>query len=390
MNTHILIVDATTLRLHLEHGFIGTGKQEDKVDFNNSANTGHGPQTENVLVSMMADGSRMRRGDQVIFYLQESAKPRVSEGKFFGVFRTRENGVFLDDNTDGQFLRAELGKSLTFRALIEPDTVYAEGVTEWEALDEIRNIAAPYQMLWSLIYRKLRGNRGNTMITPYEAERLVHLIRNKNGRQRLATAGHSVSFNTENQRIVVQNGQPQRYAGRQIAINILPRLEAKYNLNRAFEAHLQAYITQRLGRGLNVSLDNSIINAVPVEWLGNEVSCGVGMQRIDVMAEVNIDGQRMLVPTELKAGTAEAKNARQIQRYVDWIEQYYLPNRPSDIRPVLVAKVPTQRQRNGPKFNDFIQSVRQFNRDNPNIHPLTYVEFELRNGDLHFQRVQLQ
>ena len=64
--------------------------------------------------------------------------------------------------------------------MLKPYKVYPKGVSEWEALDEIKNITSPYQMLWSLIYRKLKGNRGNTMITLYESERLISLIRNKN------------------------------------------------------------------------------------------------------------------------------------------------------------------------------------------------------------------
>jgi len=53
------------------------------------------------------------------------------------------------------------------------------GVTEWEALDAIRDIQTPYQMIWSLIYRKLTANRGNTMITIYENQRLTELIQIK-------------------------------------------------------------------------------------------------------------------------------------------------------------------------------------------------------------------
>lgn len=87
--------------------------------------------------------------------------------------------MFLDNNDDKQFLKDELKKSLTFRCFIEPCEVYAEGVTEWEALDEIKDIISPNQMLWSLIYRKLKGNRGNTMITMYESDRLINLIRKK-------------------------------------------------------------------------------------------------------------------------------------------------------------------------------------------------------------------
>jgi len=69
--------------------------------------------------------------------------------------------------------------------MIEPYKVYPIGVTEWEALDEIKYIQSPNQMLWSLIYRKLRANRGNTMITIYESERLIKLIKDKNNSKTL-------------------------------------------------------------------------------------------------------------------------------------------------------------------------------------------------------------
>ncbi|PJE81157.1 hypothetical protein COU58_03995 [Candidatus Pacearchaeota archaeon CG10_big_fil_rev_8_21_14_0_10_32_42] len=47
-------------------------------------------------------------------------------------------------------------KSLTFRVLLEPYEVYAQGVTEWEALDEIKLIQFPNQMLWSLFIENKR------------------------------------------------------------------------------------------------------------------------------------------------------------------------------------------------------------------------------------------
>ena len=385
MNTHVLIVDQRTLQIHLQYGFVGTGKGVDRIDFNNNVDTAHRGGTENILASMMADGLRMREGDQIIFYLQQPGAG--TEGKFFGVFRTVEDGIFIDDNDGEQYLQGELEKSLTCRALIEPAVVYQEGVTEWEALDEIRNIVSPYQMLWSLIYRKLKGNRGNTMITPYEAERLTQLIRHKNNRQALEIGEGSLSFNPITQRIVVLREDPPEYHGRWDAVNVLPRLMAKYNLGRAFEPHLQAYITQHLGLGVNASLDEAVLDNAPVGWLGNEVSCGVGMQRIDVMAEVDAAGQRTLVPMELKAVVPEEANTRQLQRYVDWIEQYYLPNRISDIRPVLVAGATTAQQRANQRFRAFAASVGAFNEANPNHDPLRYVEFEPRGGDLRFYRV---
>lgn len=388
MTTHVLIVDATTFPLHLEHLFVGTGARDNRVDFNNAAATALPPARENNLVAMIADGGRIRQGDSIIFYLQQNLGQRISEGKFFGVFQARHDGVFLDDNDGRQYLIDRLGKSLTFRTLIEPATVYAEGVTEWEALDEIRNIQSPLQMLWSLIYRKLKGNRGNTMITPYEAERLIRLIRSKNGRQALAVQNQSLSFDQADQRIITRDAAKPRYAGRQVELNLLPRLTAKYQAGQVFESHLQACITQSLGRGINPSLDAALLDGSEVEWLGNEVSCGVGMQRIDVMASTGAGLERTLIPVELKAVAATAENLPQIQRYIDWIEQYYIPNRPSDIQPVLVAKGAANRT--SAAFRGFVQAAADFNRANANrTYPLKYVEFALNAGDLRFEEVAL-
>ena len=244
MTTHVFIVDSTTFKIHLEYLFAGTGAKNNKVDFNSpSTSTCLHSTTKNMLVNMIADGSRVRRGDQIIFYFQQNFTNKIFEGKFFGIFKAKHNWSFLDNNDDRQYLKSELQKSLTFRTLIEPYRVYAEGVTEWEALDEIKNINSPNQMLWSLIYRKLKGNRGNTMITIYEAERLTQLIRNKNKKTELNCQNTGVSFDLEKGKIVCLD-QKSPYAGiRQEELNLLPRLIAKYQVGQKFESHLQAYIT---------------------------------------------------------------------------------------------------------------------------------------------------
>ena len=388
MTTHVFIVDATTFKLHLEYLFAGTGARDAAVDFNNAGSTTLAAQSENNLVAMIADGCRIRRGDSVIFYLQQNYGQSIFEGKFYGVFNAAQDWAFLDDNDSQQYLKSELGKSLTFRTLIEPAAVYAEGVTEWEALDEIKNIASPHQMLWSLIYRKLKGNRGNTMITIYEAERLAHLIRSKNRRREIELGNRSLSFDADTQRIIAVRSRQVAYQGRQVGINLLPRLIAKYQNNRAFEAHLQAHITKIIGKGINASLDNALIGRAKIEWLGNEVSCGVGMQRIDIMASVVTREHRILIPVELKAVEAKAENFVQIQRYVDWITQYYIPNRPSDIQPVLIAKRTTAKASGA--FREFAAAKRAFDRTNRRIaYPVKYIEFYLNGDDLTFEEVAL-
>jgi len=381
--THVFIVDTNTFKYHLEYLFAGTGAKDNIIDFNNNPNTSLNHTTENNLVGMIADSQRIRKGDFVIFYLQQNYSEKVWEGKFYGIFKAKEDLSFLDNNDSNQFLKHELIKSLTFRTLLEPCEVYAKGVTEWEALDEIKHIQSPNQMLWSLIYRKLKGNRGNTMITIYESERLFKLLRDKNNRQTLS--GQKFTFNIQTQEIK-QDNTTRNYTGRKEPINILPRLINKYTNNKAFESHLQAYIVQNIGRKTNQSLDHCLLNSLTLEWLGNEVSCGVGMQRIDVMLSLNDTNRRIVVPIELKAVEASTENIIQIQRYVDWLEQYYIPNRISDIQPVLISKKISKKT--SINYENIIESFKKFNQMNSRCLPIKFVEYELEDNNLKFQEIK--
>ena len=375
--THVFIVDTNTFKYHLEYMFAGTGAKEHSIDFNNSLTTnlysGRKSKIEDNLVGMIADLNRIRVGDNVLFYLQQNFSKGIKEGKFYGIFKVKNRIGFLDNNDANQFLKTQLQKSLTFRILIEPSDVYSEGVTEWEALDEISNIQAPNQMLWSLIYRKLKGNRGNTMITIYEFEKLKQLIRNKN--QRTTLQGNNFTFNIQSQKIesVQHNNQ---YLGRQTNINILPRLINKYSRRLQFETHLQAYILQNLA-GINI-FQNEVI-----EWVGNEVSCGVGMQKIDIMLSILRDGNKVCVPIELKSTEAYLEITKQVQRYVDWLRQYYLPNRPSDLEPIIIS-----RQIQNKTTQNYLALVQEFNNFNAqNNLRLRYIEFNVINQNINFQEV---
>ena len=380
--THVFIVDTNTFKYHLEYLFAGTGAKDSFIDFNNNPNTSLNHTTENNLVGMIADSQRIRKGDFVIFYLQQNYSEKVWEGKFYGIFKAKEDLSFLDNNDSNQFLRQGLIKSLTFRTLLKPFEIYAKGVTEWEALDEIKHIQSPNQMLWSLIYRKLKGNRGNTMITIYESERLFKLLRDKNNRQTLT--GQKLTFDVQTQEIK-QDNNLHNYIGRKEILNILPRLIKKYRDNKAFETHLQAYVVQNIGRGTNKSLDKNLLNGLSFEWLGNEVSCGVGMQRIDVMLSLIKGNIKIVLPIELKSIEASTDNIIQIQRYVDWLEQYYIPNRISDIQPVLISKKIINKSSDN--YRRIIESFKQFNKKNNRCMPIKYIEYELEENNLKFQEI---
>ncbi len=373
MTTHVFIVDINTFKYHLEYMFAGTGARNYTIDFNDNENTNMHYAAENNLVSLIADIKRIKIGDFVIFYLQQNIKEGVKEGKFFGIFKIISS-AFLDNNDDEQFLKTQLRKSLTFRIKIEPWQVYPKGISEWESLDEIKNISSPYQMLWSLIYRKLKGNRGNTMITIYESDRLIKLIRDKNFRNYLEH--ENFTFDQERQEIIESNEQ-HLYSGREININIFPRLRKKYQKEQQFETHLQAYILENI---------NEIFEDYNIEFLGNEVSCGVGMQRIDILfSALCNDGAHLIVPVELKSTEVYPDIIYQIQRYVDWLEQYYIPNCPnSNILPIIICR---SCDKNSPNFLNFQNKVQEFNDTNLNILNLQYFEFDVLIERLTFERI---
>ena len=380
-NTHVFVVDETTFKYHLEYMFAGTGSKDATIDFNGKVKSKLHYSQENSLVAMMADGMRIRKGDYVIFYLQASRK---HEGKFYGVFETIDNGIFLDNNDKKQYLRKELEKSLTFRTLIRPieNCVYAQGVTEWEALDDISNISTPSGMIWSLIYRKLKGNRGNTMITLYECSHLTDLIAKVNNRNHLVIKkNHGLTYNEESRCIEVTD-KINTYRGRKESINILPRLINKFNRNQAYEVFLQMYITQNIGLGTNKTLDKVFdTKEMKIEWIGNEVPCGVGMQRIDILLASKSKTDNIVRPIELKAVEAHIANIRQIKRYMNWLEQYYNPNLRSAIQPVLLCK------KGRPLSTELKDEIKALNYEYKSL-PLMYIEHYVEKNDIIFERVE--
>ncbi len=95
--THVFIVDTNTFKYRLEYLFAGTGAKDSYIDFNNKPTTKLNHTTENNLVGMIADAQRIRKGDFIIFYLQQNFTENVREGKFYGIFKAKEDFSFLDN-----------------------------------------------------------------------------------------------------------------------------------------------------------------------------------------------------------------------------------------------------------------------------------------------------
>ena len=306
--THVFIVNDQTFKYHLEYMFAGTGADSRFPVFLKDAPEDCHYSTERNLVGMIADISRLEVGDEVIFYLTGCTK-------FYGFFRVRER-AFAD--IDGTYLRYELGKALTFRVLLEPvdGEVFAKGVTEHECLDSLEGISKPSEMCWSLIYRKLKGNRGCTAIFDYEAVRIKELIRKKNAGRSLP--GSAFSFDGYE---IITIDERHDYSGPRESIAIKERLLKKANADNAFEAHLQAHLMQEPER------IKSLLSLPERCWLANEVSCGVGMQRIDIMAISERNNTVELTVIELKHASPHTDIIDyQLPWYVQWCADYVVPN----------------------------------------------------------------
>ena len=152
----------------------------------------------------------------------------------------------------------------------------------------------------------------------------------------------------------------------QETINILPRLIQKYCEGKQFETHLQAYVLQNI-ENLAMFVGQNI------EWIGNEVSCGVGMQRIDITLSINGES-RKVIPIELKSVCAYANITKQVQRYIDWIEQYYVPTRESEIEPMIISREITNKTSD--EYLALRAELNSFNADNETL-KLRYVEFSI-------------
>ena len=381
MNIHVFVVNQITFKQHLEYMFSGTGAKNRMSLFLEKSDIKFQPTTERNLVGMIADISRIRPDDKIIFYLQATVN---NPGMFFGIFKAK-SAAFFDENDNKNYLSDELGKGLSYRIEIEADTVYSYGITEHEYLDDLTGKEAPYELCWSLIYRKLKGNRGCTMITPYEFEDLLCKIKKKNQDNQLKGAGFT--FDEGEVRIITAKGTKQ-YNGRRKSLDIKPRLLYKAGKKNAFETHLQAYVMQKYDDGILKKLLLPLGNGSA--WVGNEVACGVGMQKIDTLIIEQNDEEIHVKVVELKDEEPyEYILSHQLRWYLQWVSQYIVPNLLKYKKPVVIHPCILARKTDNIDIIEKIRSVDLINSSiqNVSIAATEYIAFDIVNNDITFEKV---
>lgn len=350
MTTHVFIVDENTFPIHLEYMFAGTGAQEKEQH-----------------ISLLADIKRVRPNDKVIFYLLKVG--------FYGIFKIKNFDPLVFHHPD--YLIDKLNKKLIYRTLIEPLEVYELPVNEWIALDSLPS--NPKDILWSLIYRKLRGNRGCTPITPEESDRLIDLIKKANNGKFLNFI--SYSWDNETQKIVRCKDKSEYNITKARKIEVFPFLKEKILENHAFEVELQAYFMENAG---NDKLKEIIGNKNEIIWLGNEVACGIGMQKIDVFSIVQkLTGKEFRI-IELKDEIVKLNIVSQLERYIKWVKDYLHGTTNKNIQPIVVSK--KIKRISEINRRELKYSFTNFNKLGISLN-LKYFEYELIDNDLIFQEI---
>lgn len=309
--THLFIVNCKTFKVHLEYLFAGTGASDVSTDFIFDSSIKIHTQDEKRSIGMITDVSRIRKGDKIIFFV-------TGISKFYGIFEAASE-LFIDPNDDNNYLYNELGKILTYRILIKPFKVFEKGLSEYDFLDSLEGLNYPDEICWSLIYRKLGGNRGCTMITDQEFELFQKRISVNN----TILNSNYYSFN-ESARIIVPCEIAHEYCGRQ-NISFFKSLKqnaiTKYKNKKAFEHYIQYFCINSLKTPNCCLLQPNL----PLVWIGNEVMCSVGEHRIDALAIQESNDFIHITLIEMKDEKINDYIYWQIYNYLKWIKDYITP-----------------------------------------------------------------
>lgn len=84
--------------------------KDDFIDFNNKPASNLPYSTENKLMSMIADSQRIRKGDLIYFYLQQNYSNKIYKGKFYGLFKAKQDLSLNSDCLPIKYIEYEIDK----------------------------------------------------------------------------------------------------------------------------------------------------------------------------------------------------------------------------------------------------------------------------------------
>jgi len=212
----------------------------------------------------------------------------------------------------------------------------------------------------------MKAKRGNTMLFPWEVERLISLIKDENNGQHLS--GQHFTFDVQNYNIFQGNCTRTHNIGTPVQIQL--------NDVKNSETHFQAYILQNLSIGSKTFLPQ--ILGKNIVWIGNEVFAGSGMQKIDILTIEKIDETeyiyRIIELKHPKSGIGVSSAPMQLEYYINWAREdiggHIIGGRRFNIKPILLSFT---RQFNSIP-NSVISQIRSLNKisSSPEIWEMDY------------------
>lgn len=352
-NYHLFVVDEKSLEYHIKYGFVGTGSTND-----------------NFNIGIWKDIERLKIGDKIIFYTQ-------SIKCFYGVFEVSSNPFF--ENSNPPYLqnpnelyivnnkRNSNGEPvlLRYRALIKPYKVFQFGISEFDLIDILPKETK--DVLWSIIYRKLLGGRGNSPLFPIEYEKIILKLNEINNNGFLV--GEALEF--ENKQIILSENSHLYTGSTNRNVNTVQKI-----LDNDYSEHdIHALLLEKTP---------SFIFGVNIKWIGNEVYSGAAMQAIDLMSINEIDSNKTFNIIEVKKVVIPHRITNQISKYIEWVKGRFDINNPiQSLQPIIIGLASTQTQKI--KRRNEIVNFNQANHSKPII----YFEYYTSNSDIIFNQIDL-
>lgn len=240
----------------------------------------------------------------------------------------------------------------------------------------------------------MKGWRGCTPINLQESENLIKLLEKANESKKplRLNAGESFTYKDDIQQIIKIDKTFSYSKAPAKTENVLKEMINLDKENKAFENRLQIYFCENVGK--LKTLEPISGKSKDIIWIGNEVYCGFGMQKIDIFTILSDERENKtfnLIELKCKPACPEVKS--QLKRYADWALSYIKGAINTNIQPVLVTrKVKTGYKKNGTPYKDQIQrdntkkALTELNALNIS-QKIKWFEFDFINNEIVFENV---
>ncbi len=292
-------------------------------------------------------------------------EPMLRDG-FYGTFTVLEEPYLMQysqayekaKNVYGReiFSGNVINNYLWMRVKVKPKMLFPNPVSEFELLDDFSDEIVS----WTLIYRKLFGERSCTAIPPIEEQKILRLIRTKNP---ALTGVERLEYPALQNRIMtmIQSGGVEfvfepawdndKVEGASPISTYIRNLNNSSGANLLSESLLEANVLYDLtnlanpARSLNPNVKEKLAGVVnypeeKVIWVGNQVVCSAGNSKSDI---VSFHGTpEDITPTsisvfELKNVALTPADVDQVGKYARWFSTTYLQRKIEKVRHILIG-----------------------------------------------------